>query len=133
VPFHPARTLQDWDSDRPRADIYDAPDIPSAFATPQEHALGLDMPTATPLVGMTGMRKRQQQRLHDMGIDSMEKLADTTPDFIARTAKVDAERAELWRDTARTVLQAQQARLENVRNLTPDNNTNEVSDDNPTI
>jgi hypothetical protein len=127
-----ARTLQDWDSDRPRTDIYDAPDIPPAFATPQEHALGLDMPTATPLVGITGMRKRQQQRLHDMGIDSMEKLADTTPDFIARTAKVDAERAELWRDTARTVLQAQQARLDNVRQLSPDNNTNEVSDDNPT-
>jgi hypothetical protein len=92
-------------------DLYQQPAIPPTFATPVEHALGLDQPAIpTPLVGLRRMKPAQRQGLEQGGIDNMEKLADATLPQIMQAAQVTELRADEWRTSARTVVRAQAAR-----------------------
>jgi hypothetical protein len=92
----------------PAPDIYKTPDVPPIFATPAEHAVGFDQPRITPLNQLPDIKAPQQIRLQNMGIDSVEKLAETPPMIIARTAKISEEDAQTWRDNARERVQNQQ-------------------------
>jgi hypothetical protein len=105
------QSVDDLGESVPLAVQYAAPNIPPALATPAEQALGLDQEAQpTPLVGLRKMSPAQRTRLENMGISSMELLADTSPSMIARTAKVDEDRAREWRSAAQTVVRAQAAR-----------------------
>jgi hypothetical protein len=92
----------------PAPDIYKTPDVPPVFATPAEHAVGFDQPRITPLNQLPDIKIPQQIRLQNMGIDSVEKLAETPPMMIARTAKISEADAQVWRDNARERVQNQQ-------------------------
>jgi hypothetical protein len=92
----------------PAPDIYKTPDVPPVFATPAEHAVGFDQPRITPLNQLPDIKAPQQIRLQNMGIDSVEKLAETPPMMIARTAKISEDDAQTWRDNARERVQNQQ-------------------------
>jgi hypothetical protein len=64
----------------------------------------------TPLVGLRRMKPAQRQGLAQVGLDSMEKLADATLPQIMQAAQVTELRADEWRTSARTVVRAQAAR-----------------------